>query len=65
MDSGSRSRCSLGRNDADLERNLVVHLATPAATTARAGSGCDFARGPGRAEIATRVVSAEIAATAA
>src|SRR5580692_4671628 len=65
MDSGSRLRCSLGRNDADLERNLVVQLAAPAAATARAGCGRDLARWPGRTEIAARVSGAEIAATTA
>src|SRR5579862_85321 len=67
MDSGSRSRCSLGRNDAS-ERNLVVHLAAPGAA-ARAGASAsrrrDFARWPRRAEITARVIGAEIAATAA
>src|SRR5579862_7021759 len=66
MDSGSRSRCSLGRNDA-LERNLVVHLAAPGAA-ARAGASAgrrrDFARWPRRAKITARVIGAEIAATA-
>jgi len=47
----------------ELERNLVVHVAAPAAAARAGAGGCrDFARGPGRTEITTRVVSAEIAA---
>src|ERR1700730_1870302 len=59
----SERRRVASRND-ELERNLVVHFAAPAAAAARAGSRRDLARRPGRTEIAG-VVGAEITATAA
>src|ERR1700675_141063 len=58
MDSGLAVRAR--RNDSS-ERNLIVHLAAPAAA-ARGGCGRDFARRPGRTEITARVIGAEFTA---
>jgi hypothetical protein len=59
MDSGLAVRAR--RNDSS-ERNLIVHLASPAAAATRAGCGRDFARRPGRTEITARVIGAEFTA---
>src|SRR5580698_780298 len=60
----SERRLFAPRND-ELERNLVVHFAAPAATAARAGRRRDLARRSGRTEFAAGVIGAEIAATTA